>query len=78
MNLIRNLSRSLTQGTQASTSKIRKIIPTFGALDPKLMFLNIMISEKLKKITTELDAKVKRRPMLGLREGTCSRDHIWN
>ncbi|KAL6338324.1 hypothetical protein AAG906_018671 [Vitis piasezkii] len=50
--------RSLTKGHQASTSKVRKLIPTFGALDPRAI-----------KITRELDAIAKRRLDFHLREG---------
>ena len=43
--------RSLTQGPQASTSKV---IPTFGALmDPNTMSFNKRMGEKIKKITAE-------------------------
>ncbi|KAL6328009.1 hypothetical protein AAG906_031353 [Vitis piasezkii] len=33
--------RSLTEGSQASTSKVRKLIPTFGALDPRAILINL-------------------------------------
>uniref|UniRef100_F6GX79 Disease resistance RPP13-like protein 1 n=1 Tax=Vitis vinifera TaxID=29760 RepID=F6GX79_VITVI len=61
--------RSLTEGPQASTSKVRKLIPTFGALDPRAMSFNKKMGEKINKITRELDAIAKRRLDLHLREG---------
>ncbi|CBI25636.3 unnamed protein product, partial [Vitis vinifera] len=60
---------SLTEGHQASTSKVRKLIPTFGALDPRAMFFNKKMGEKINKITRELDAIAKRRLDFHLREG---------
>ncbi|XP_034705098.1 putative disease resistance RPP13-like protein 1 [Vitis riparia] len=61
--------RSLTEGPQATTSKVRKLIPTFGALDPRALSFNKKMGEKIKKITRELDAIAKRRLDLHLREG---------
>uniref|UniRef100_F6GYF5 Disease resistance RPP13-like protein 1 n=1 Tax=Vitis vinifera TaxID=29760 RepID=F6GYF5_VITVI len=61
--------RSLTEGHQASTSKVRKLIPTFGALDPRAMSFNKKMGEKINKITKELDAIAKRRLDFHLREG---------
>ncbi|KAJ9685444.1 hypothetical protein PVL29_017472 [Vitis rotundifolia] len=61
--------RSLTEGAQASTSKVRKLIPTYGALDPRALSFNKKMGEKIKKITRELDAIAKRRLDLPLREG---------
>ncbi|RVW26064.1 putative disease resistance RPP13-like protein 1 [Vitis vinifera] len=61
--------RSLTEGSQASTSKVRKLIPTFGALDPRAMSFNKKMGEKINKITRELDAIANRRLHLHLTEG---------
>ncbi|KAJ9685486.1 hypothetical protein PVL29_017504 [Vitis rotundifolia] len=61
--------RSLTEGPEASTSKVRKLIPTFGALDPRAMSFNKKMGEKINKITRELDAIAKRRLDFHLREG---------
>ncbi|RVW84820.1 putative disease resistance protein RGA4 [Vitis vinifera] len=61
--------RSLTEGHQASTCKVRKLIPTFGALDPRAMSFNKKMGEKINKITRELDAIAKRRLDFHLREG---------
>uniref|UniRef100_F6HVF9 Uncharacterized protein n=1 Tax=Vitis vinifera TaxID=29760 RepID=F6HVF9_VITVI len=63
------MQRSLTEGPQASTSKVRKLIPTYGALDPRALSFNKKMGEKIKKITRELDAIAKRRLDLPLREG---------
>ncbi|XP_059598060.1 putative disease resistance RPP13-like protein 1 [Vitis vinifera] len=60
--------RSLTEGPEASTNKVRKLIPTCGALDPRAMSFNKKMGEKIKKITRELDAIAKRRLDLHLRE----------
>ena len=43
--------RSLTEGPQACTSKVRKLIPTCGALDPRVMSFNKKMGEKINKIT---------------------------
>ena len=43
--------RSLTEGPQASTSKVRKLIPTYGALDPRALSFNKKMGEKINKIT---------------------------
>ncbi|XP_019073356.1 putative disease resistance RPP13-like protein 1 [Vitis vinifera] len=61
--------RSLTEGPQACTSKVRKLIPTCGALDPRVMSFNKKMGEKINKITRELDAIAKRRVDLHLKEG---------
>ncbi|KAJ9685551.1 hypothetical protein PVL29_017548 [Vitis rotundifolia] len=59
--------RSLVEGSgQTSTSKVRKLIPTFHSSG--VMFNN-KIGKKMKKITQALDAVVKRKSDLHLREG---------
>ncbi|KAJ9685558.1 hypothetical protein PVL29_017555 [Vitis rotundifolia] len=59
--------RSLVEGSgQTSTSKVRKLIPTFHFSGVRF---NDKIGKKMKRITQELDAVVKRKSDLHLREG---------
>ena len=54
---------SLVQGPQTSNSKVRKLIPSFHHSS-----FNKKICKKMKTITKELDAIVKQKTVLGLRE----------
>ncbi|KAL6326149.1 hypothetical protein AAG906_001024 [Vitis piasezkii] len=54
---------SWVQGPQTSTSKVRKLIPSFH---PSGMIFNKKIGQKIKIITRELDAIVKRKSDLHL------------
>ncbi|XP_034703140.1 putative disease resistance protein At3g14460 [Vitis riparia] len=59
--------RSLVEGSaQTSASKVRKLIPTFRFSGVRL---NDKIGKKMKRITQELDAVVKRKSDLHLTEG---------
>ncbi|RVX00297.1 putative disease resistance protein RGA3 [Vitis vinifera] len=59
--------RSLVEGSgQTSTSKVRRLIPTFHSSGVRS---NDKIRKKMKKINQELDAVVKRKSDLHLREG---------
>ncbi|KAJ9685557.1 hypothetical protein PVL29_017554 [Vitis rotundifolia] len=59
--------QSLVEGSgQSSTSKVRKLIPTFHSSGVRS---NDKIRKKMKKINQELDAVVKRKSDLHLREG---------
>ncbi|KAJ9685518.1 hypothetical protein PVL29_017529 [Vitis rotundifolia] len=56
---------SWLQGPQTSTSKVRKLIPSFH---PSGVIFNKKIGQKIKIITQELDAIVKRKSDLHLTE----------
>ena len=57
---------SFEKGPQTSTSNVRKLIRTFH---PSAVMLNQKFGKKIKKITQELDAIVKTKSDLHLREG---------
>ena len=66
--------RSLVEGSgQTSTSKVRRLIPTFHSSGVRS---NDKIRKKMKKINQELDAVVKRKSDLHLTEGVVNEERL--